>query len=357
MNDALTLLCQLIATPAPSGHECERADIIASFLLRHGIKPQHLGNNVWAQSLHFDNLAPTILLNSHLDTVRPCAGWQRDPHTATIEDGKLYGLGSNDAGASVVALATVFVELARERLPYNLVFAATAEEEISGEGGIASLLPQLPPITAAIVGEPTSMRVAIAERGLMVVRCIAEGVAGHAAHGTGINAIDIALDDIAWLHTQPFERTSTALGRVRVTVTMISGGSQHNVVPDRCMFTVDIRTTDAYTHEEILDVLQRQIRSRIESVSLRLRPSRLPEGHIFVRVAEKLGIECYASPTLSDQALLPMPSIKMGPGDSQRSHTADEYITLDELSAGIGGYRHFLLTLADELRHTPTEEQ
>lgn len=351
MNDALELLCQLIATPAPSRHESQRADIIAEFLRRHGIPSQRIGNNVWARSLHFDESAPAFLLNSHLDTVKPCDGWTHDPYTPTIDDGKLYGLGSNDAGASLVALAVVFSELAFERLPFNLVFAASAEEEISGEGGIASLLPHLPRIEAAIVGEPTAMRMAIAERGLMVVRCVADGVAGHAAHGTGVNAIDVALDDIAWLHTQPFERTSDVLGRVRTTVTVIAAGTQHNVVPDRCSFTVDIRTTDAYTHEEILGTLQRQLRSRIESVSLRLRPSRLPRGHLFERVAERIGIECYASPTLSDQALLPMPSIKMGPGESQRSHTADEFIALDELAGGIEGYRRFLAAVADEMTH------
>lgn len=357
MNAALELLSRLIATPAPSRQEDRRAELIARFLAERRITPHRSGNNVWARSHHWTNSAPTLLLNSHLDTVRPSAGWSRDPFTPTIENGKLYGLGSNDAGACLVALACVFAELATEQLPFNLIFAATAEEEISGDGGITALLPLLPPIDAAIVGEPTSMRMAIAERGLMVLRCVAEGIAGHAAHGTGINAIDIALADIAWLHSQPFDRSSDVLGSVRATVTMIEAGTQHNVVPDRCLFTVDIRTTDAYTHEEILSILECRLRSRIERVSLRLRPSRISDRHAFVRVATQLGIEMYGSPTLSDQALLPMPSIKMGPGDSQRSHTADEYVTLEEISSGIEGYRRFLRALADELANHPLETQ
>lgn len=351
MNDALQLLCRLIATPSPSRQEGAAADVISDFLAKHGMQPYRVGNNVWAQSQLFDQGKPTVLLNSHLDTVQPVLGWTRDPYQPYIEDGKLYGLGSNDAGASLVALAVVFCELAYQQLPFNLVFAASAEEEISGAGGIAKLLEELPSIDAAIVGEPTSMRMAVAERGLMVVRCVAEGIAGHAAHGTGVNAIDIALEDIRWLHTQPFERESDVLGPVRVTVTMITAGTQHNVVPDHCTFTVDIRTTDAYTHEEMLHHLQQQLRSRIESVSLRLRPSRIAADHVLVRVAQRLGIEQYGSPTLSDQALLPMPSVKMGPGDSRRSHTADEYVLLEELAAGIEGYRRYLITLADEICH------
>lgn len=351
MTAAVELLAQLIETYSPSGEEHHAALLIERFLAARNIPSHQSGNNVWACSASFDTSRPTILLNSHLDTVRPVAGWTRNPLSATIEDGRLYGLGSNDAGASLVALAIVFAELWTLPLPYNLVFAATAEEEISGTGGISSILEQLPRLDAAIVGEPTSLRMAVAERGLMVVRCVAEGVAGHAAHSSGINAIDIALDDIAWLHTQPFERTSDLLGRVRATVTMISAGSQHNVIPDRCTFTVDLRTTDAYTHEELLQSLAANLRSYIEQVSLRLRPSRLPTGHAFLRVAERLGIPCYASPTLSDQALLPIPSIKMGPGDSRRSHTADEYIELAELADGIARYREFLVVLAEHLSH------
>jgi acetylornithine deacetylase len=348
MTEALDLLCRLIATPAPSGQEHMRADIVAAYLEECGIPSNRVGNNVWAQSITFDAAKPTLLLNSHLDTVRPCSGWTRDPFTPTIDGDKLYGLGSNDAGASLVSLLVVFSERADQSLPFNLVFAASAEEEISGQGGIALLLPELPRIDAALVGEPTGMRMAIAERGLMVVRCVAHGVAGHAAHGTGVNAIDIALADIAWLHSQPFERTSDVLGPVRATVTMISAGTQHNVIPDRCSYTVDIRTTDAYTHEEIAEILSQHLRSQIERISLRLRPSRLPPGHIFHRIAERLGIEQYASPTLSDQALLPMPSIKMGPGDSTRSHTADEFILLEQFRAGIEGYRNVLDALATE---------
>lgn len=353
MTDALELLCGLIATPSPSKHEDAAADFLEQFLRRHSFQPQRIGNNVWVQAPSFDPSQPTILLNSHLDTVQPCSGWTRNPFEPCIDGGRLYGLGSNDAGASLVALATVFCELAHAELPFNLVFAATAEEEISGSGGIAAVLEHLPTIDAAIVGEPTSMRMAIAERGLMVVRCVAEGIAGHAAHGTGRNAIDIALADVAWLHSQPFDRHSELLGRVRATVTMISAGTAHNVIPDRCSFTIDLRTTDAYTHEELLEQLRARLRSRIESVSLRLRPSRIPQNHAFVQVARRLGIECYGSPTLSDQALLPMPSIKMGPGDSQRSHAPDEFITLDELQCGIEGYCRFLLALAEHLRSHP----
>ncbi len=354
---AIDLLSKLIATPSPSGEEHAAVAIIEQFLASNGIKPERTGNNVWACSAQFDDTKPTILLNSHLDTVRPCAGWTRDPFVPTLEDGKLYGLGSNDAGASVVALAFVFTERWAQSLPFNLVYAATAEEEISGSGGIVSILQRLPRVDAAIVGEPTSLQMAIAERGLMVLRCVAEGVAGHAAHGSGINAIDIALDDIAWLHSQPFERVSDLLGTVRATVTVIEAGSQHNVIPDRCTFTVDLRTTDAYTHEELLQYLQMNLGSRIERVSMRLRPSRIPAGHAFVRTAERLGIRCYGSPTLSDQALLPMPSVKMGPGDSKRSHTADEFVTIDELEAGLALYRRFLDALAQHVSHHPLEER
>ena len=336
---AIGLLKDLIALPSPSGREDRTADRIETFLREEGVTCQRTRNNVWARNRHFDAAKPTLLLNSHHDTVAPNPGWTLDPYTPLEKDGKLYGLGSNDAGAPLVSLLATFLYFYHRRdLPFNLIIAATAEEENSGPNGIERVLPELERVDFAIVGEPTRMQMAIAEKGLVVLDCTARGEAGHAAHGTGRNAIDVALRDIQWLHRYRFPRESKMLGPVRMTVTIIQAGSQHNVIPDTCHFTVDVRTTDAYTNEEVVEIIQNHLESEVRPRSLRLRPSYMPEEHPLVRAARQLGIPLYGSPTTSDQALIPAPSVKLGPGDSLRSHTADEFVEIDELSDGIRLY-------------------
>ncbi len=353
-QDSILLMRQLIAVKSMSGAEEQSASLIESFLRERGVAPQRYLNNVWATGRHYNSTKPSILLNSHHDTVPPVKGWSRDPFEATTDGQRLYGLGSNDAGAALCALAAVFLMMADdEALPFNLIFAASAEEENSGPGGIRALLPQLPPIDCAIVGEPTGMAMAVAERGLLVLDCCAAGRAGHAARDGALNAIDVAMDDIAWLQRYRFRRLSPNLGSVKMTVTCIRAGSVHNVIPDRCEFVVDIRVTDAYTHEEILDVIRSAFKSDVRARSMRLRASGIADNHLFRRAARRLGLRTFGSPTLSDQALLPMPSVKIGPGESARSHGADEYIRLDEVREGLEGYAALLKALAAEVRDDP----
>lgn len=343
MMNAIELLRQLIATESFSRMEGNAADVMSVALAERGIEVKRHLHNVYALNKHFDPDKPTLLLNSHLDTVRPNTGWTRDPFSPDIHDGKLFGLGSNDAGGSVVALAAVFAHFyERKDLAYNLIYAATAEEEVSGANGIASLVGMLPPIDCAIVGEPTEMKMAIAEKGLMVLRCTAIGKGGHAARNEGVNAIGVAMHDIQWFHSYKFERVSDMLGPVKMTVTIINAGSQHNVIPDRCEFTVDIRTTDSYTHDETLEIITSHIRSEIGEVSKRLQPSTIQMAHPLVRAGLSLGLPHYGSPTLSDQSLLRVPSLKLGPGASQRSHTSDEFIYCDEITHGIAIYTALL---------------
>ncbi len=349
-DKALGLLRRLVAVRSFSGEESFAADIMEEFFAGSAFVLSRHGENVIVRSRHFDEGKPIILLNSHLDTVRPVHGWTLDPFVPHIRDEKLYGLGSNDAGGALCSLAVVFHHVSERRdLPFNLVFAATAEEETAGRNGIESVLPHLGRIDMAIVGEPTNMELAIAERGLLVLDCTAHGVAGHAARDIGVNAIDIALKDIQWLHSYRFGKTSALLGDVKMTVTGISGGIQHNVIPDRCTFYVDIRVTDCYTHEEILSTIRSNIASAVEPRSMRLRPSIIEETHVLVQSARKLGVPCFASPTMSDQALVPVPSVKIGPGKSERSHTPDEFILLEELRRGIDGYITFLEQISMEM--------
>lgn len=337
--EAIALLQRLIACPSPSREEQGTADLLAAFLAGHGVEVRRVGHNVWARGRHHDPAKPTLLLNSHHDTVRPVAGWSRDPYAATVEGDRLFGLGSNDAGGALVALVATFL-LHRDRsdLPFNLLLAATAEEEVGGEGGIRSVLPQLGPVHMAIVGEPTGMRMAVAEKGLLVLDCTAHGRSGHAARNEGDNAILRALPDIQWFRDHRFARTSPTLGEVRMSVTMVQAGTAHNVVPDRCQFTVDIRVTDAYTLQEVLDEVRAHVRCEVQPRSLRLAPSGIAMDHPLVRAGKAIGIETFGSPTLSDQAFLTLPSIKLGPGLSERSHTADEHILLSELRDGVAGY-------------------
>lgn len=344
MNRYIELLQRLIATPSLSHQESLTAEILSAFLYNHGVQQvERKHNNIWATNLHFDPTKPTILLNSHHDTVRPSSSYTRDPYSPDIEDGKLYGLGSNDAGASVVSLIATFIELySRTDLSHNLILAITGEEEISGANGIESILPLLPELSFAIVGEPTGMQLAIAERGLLVIDFTAHGRAGHAARQEGDNAIYRALRDIEWLRTHDFERKSELFGSVGVNVTIISAGTQHNVIPAECRFTADVRVTDRYTLKEVIDEIRAGVESDLTPRSVRLKPSYISPEHPIVQAGLALGRTTYGSPTSSDQALLCVPSLKMGPGDSARSHSADEYILLSEIEQAIEQYTTML---------------
>lgn len=345
-DDAIELLKKLIATPSFSGEERDTAALLVQYFEDKKIPVRRHANNVWTVNAHYDEAKPTLLLNSHHDTVKPNSGYSRDPFSPAVEDGRLYGLGANDAGGPLTSLIAAFVHFYNRRdLAYNLVFAASAEEEISGDNGIVSILDKLPALDAALVGEPTQMRMAVAEKGLMVLECTAEGRSGHAARTEGENAIYAALDDIQWFRTYAFPRESAALGPVKMTVTVIGAGEQHNVVPDACTFTVDVRSTDAYTNREILQVIRDHVRAKVQPRSTRLNPSFIPPDHPMVRAGKALGLQQYGSPTLSDQAFLSVPSMKMGPGKSARSHTADEFIGLKEIEEGIETYIKLLTNI------------
>lgn len=338
-HKSLELLQQLISTPSFSREEDKTAEIINNFFIRNGVKTQRKLNNVWARNLHFNPAKPTILLNSHHDTVKPNSGYTRDPFKPAIEDGKLYGLGSNDAGGCLVSLMATFLNFyKKENLKYNLIIACTAEEENSGVNGVESILDELGPINFAVVGEPTLLDLAISEKGLLVVDCVAYGKSGHAAREEGENAIYNAMQDMEWFKTFSFPKVSDYLGKVKMTVTVINAGTQHNVIPDKCHYTVDIRVTDVYSHEEIMDIIQSNVKSEVKARSLRLKSSRIDPEHPFVKAGVKLGRKTYGSPTTSDQAVISAPSLKFGPGDSARSHSADEFIYLHELKDGIELY-------------------
>ncbi|HEY0656624.1 MAG TPA: M20 family metallo-hydrolase [Chryseosolibacter sp.] len=340
---AIDLLQKLIAIPSFSREEDKTAEVLQEFFREQNIPAERKGNNVWARNEHFNPALPTILLNSHHDTVKPNPGYTRDPFKPSIENGTLFGLGSNDAGGPLVSLIATFVHFYRHRnLKYNFVLAATAEEEISGTGGIESIWGLLPQIDFAIVGEPTLCQMAIAEKGLMVLDCIARGKSGHAAREEGVNALYEAMNDIEWIRNYKFPKVSQTLGAIKMTVTIINAGKQHNVVPAECNFTIDVRVTDQYTLEEVLEVVKTNIKAEVTPRSLRMRSSGIALDHPLVAAAKGLGIELYGSPTTSDQALIPVPSVKMGPGDSARSHTADEYIHLAEVRQGIDTYIQLL---------------
>lgn len=346
---AINLLEQLIAIPSFSKEEDKTAIVLQGFFKQFDIPAERKGNNVWARNKHFNQALPTILLNSHHDTVRPNSAYTRDPFKSEIVDGKLYGLGSNDAGGPLVCLIVAFLNFyERQDLPFNLVVAATAEEEISGSEGIESIWELLPKIDYAIVGEPTLCHMAVAEKGLMVLDCTVTGKAGHAARDEGINAIYEAMKDIEWLRTYRFPQVSPTLGEIKMTTTIIQAGRQHNVVPAECTFTVDVRVSDQYSLEDVLAVIEKNVKATVKPRSLRMRPSGIPGDHPLVLAASKLGIPLYGSPTTSDQALIPVPSVKIGPGDSARSHTADEFIYVQEIVKGIDTYIALLKSLEDE---------
>ncbi len=335
-NKALDLLKALIRTPSFSGEEKNVSLILQNWLKAAGVKFHISGNNVWAQNQFFDDSKPTVLLNSHMDTVKPNKGYTRDPFSPDIEDEKLYGLGSNDAGGPLISLLSTFLYFYDyKELKYNLLITITAEEESSGSNGLNSLLKELPQLDFAVVGEPTGMQLAIAEKGLLVIDAYAPGKAGHAAHENTENAIYNALDDITLLRHYTFEKVSPLLGKVKMTVTQIKAGEQHNVVPNSCHFVIDVRVNDKYTNREIFEMLASQTKSKLVARSFHLNPSSIAETHPFVQAGLKWGREMYGSPTLSDQSVLNIPSLKMGPGDSKRSHSANEYIYVDELKEGI----------------------
>lgn len=335
------LLSELISIPAVSREESQKADALERYMLAQGLAPQREANNLWCVGKTMLPNRPTVLLNAHIDTVKPVSGWQRPPHVPTLEGDRLYGLGTNDCGGGLVALLFAFMRLDRMdegQLPYNLVYLASAEEEVSGCNGVERALPLLPHIDVAIVGEPTGMRPAIAEKGLMVLDCTAHGVSGHAARNEGVNAIYAALSDIEWLRTHQFERVSPLLGPVKMSVTQVNAGTQHNVVPDACTFVVDVRTNECYSNQEVLDYITNHLTSDVKARSTRLNSSSIPDSHPLIQRCVALGGRPFGSPTLSDQALMPFPSFKLGPGDSARSHTADEYICLSELDAALNFY-------------------
>lgn len=338
-SDSIALLKSMISTPSLSREEEHTAALIRQFFHTHEIPTEQVGNNIIAYNQFHSADKPYILLNSHHDTVKANPGYTKDPFQPLVVDGKLYGLGSNDAGGCLVSLIAAFRYFyAHQDLPFNLCLIASAEEEVSGKNGVEEAYKHVPACSFAIVGEPTLLNLAVAEKGLMVLDCAAHGQSGHAAREEGINAIYLALEDIAWFRSFQFPKLSSFLGPVKMNVTMIDAGSQHNVVPALCKYVVDVRSTDVYTNQEILDIIKSHVKSEVIARSTRLNPSTIAVDHPIVQSGIKLGKEIYGSPTMSDQALLPIPSIKVGPGDSARSHTADEFIYLHEIEDGIAFY-------------------
>ena len=339
---AVELLKHLIATPSVSRSEEMAANIMEQAIRDLGFQPRREANNVWALDPHFDENRPTLLLNAHLDTVKPVATWTRNPYCPEQDGDVLYGLGSNDCGGGLVSLLQVFAWLTAKEQPYNVIYLASAEEEVSGKDGISRVLPLLPPVEIAIVGEPTGMQPAIAEKGLMVLDVVAHGTSGHAARGEGVNAIYEALEDLHFLHTHKFRKVSDLLGPTIMNVTMIHAGTQHNVVPDRCEMVVDIRTNEFYQNEFVFEFLKKHLKSEVTARSFRLHSSRIDPQHPIVRRCKSMGMKPFGSPTLSDQALMSFPSLKLGPGESSRSHSADEFIRISEIAAAIETYIRLL---------------
>ncbi|PRD46727.1 M20 family metallo-hydrolase [Sphingobacterium haloxyli] len=346
IDEATSLLKQLIALPSFSKEEDDTADLLCRFFHARGIAYERTGNNVWAYNKYTAETKPFILLNSHHDTVRPNSGYTKDPFDPVVIEGKLFGLGSNDAGGCLVSLIAAFLYYyEREDLQYNLCLLASAEEEISGKNGIEEAIKHIKPMDFAIVGEPTQLQMAVAEKGLMVLDCEAAGVAGHAAREEGENAIYKAIEAIDWFRTFQFPKISSYLGPIKMTVTVVNGGVQHNVVPASCTFVVDVRTTDVYSNQQVLDIIKRHVSVSVSPRSTRLNPSAIELEHPIVQSGVRLGAKTFGSPTMSDQALLPFPSVKVGPGDSARSHAADEHIFLLEIEEGIVFYVDLLKSI------------
>ncbi|MDO5461788.1 MAG: M20 family metallo-hydrolase [Bacteroidales bacterium] len=338
VNQAVELLKVLVSTPSISREESDATDRLQLFIERGAPvrfeMHRHL-NNLWCIAPGYDPLRPTLLLDAHIDTVKPVGSWSKHPFTPTVEGDIIYGLGTNDDGASLVTMLQVFYKLCEYPQQYNTIFLVSAEEEVSGKNGIESVMPLLPPVSCAIIGEPTGMNPAVAEKGLMVLDCTAKGVSGHAARNEGVNAIYKAIEDINWFKNYKFQNSSELLGDVKMTVTQINAGKQHNVIPDSCSYVVDIRSNECYSNNDLLGIIEKNVGSEVKARSTRLNSSSIATGHPLVKRAIELGRKPFGSPTLSNQALLHIPTLKMGPGDSSRSHTANEYIRISEIREGI----------------------
>ena len=342
VSDAVQLLKKLIATPSVSRNEKDAADIMEQTIRSYGFEPQREANNLWIIDPHYDESRPTLLLNAHIDTVKPVTSWSRDPFSPDVEDGVLYGLGSNDCGGGLCSLLQIFRMLTEKPQSYNLIYLASAEEEVSGKDGITRALPLLPHIDLAIVGEPTGMNPAVAEKGLMVLDVIAHGKSGHAARNEGVNAIYEALDDMRWIRDYKFEKVSEFLGPTKMTLTVVNAGTQHNVIPDKCTMLVDIRTNEFYDNEEVYEFIRQHLKSEVKAHSFRLKSSRIDPEHPLIRKCVAMGMKPFGSPTLSDQALMHFPSFKLGPGESSRSHSANEFIRISEIRDAIAKYETLL---------------
>ena len=342
VSDAVQLLKKLIATPSVSRNEKDAADIMEQTIRSYGFEPQREANNLWIIDPHYDESRPTLLLNAHIDTVKPVASWSREPFSPDVEDGVLYGLGSNDCGGGLCSLLQIFRMLTEKPQSYNLIYLASAEEEVSGKDGITRALPLLPHIDLAIVGEPTGMNPAVAEKGLMVLDVIAHGKSGHAARNEGVNAIYEALDDMRWIRDYKFEKVSEFLGPTKMTLTVVNAGTQHNVIPDKCTMLVDIRTNEFYDNEEVYEFIRQHLKSEVKAHSFRLKSSHIDPEHPLIRKCVAMGMKPFGSPTLSDQALMHFPSFKLGPGESSRSHSANEFIRISEIRDAIAKYETLL---------------
>ena len=342
VSDAVDLLKKLISTPSVSRNEKEAADIMEQTIRSYGFEPHREANNIWIIDPHYDESRPTLLLNAHIDTVKPVASWTRNPFSPDIEDGVLYGLGSNDCGGGLCSLLQIFRMLTAKPQQYNLIYLASAEEEVSGKDGITRALPLIPHIDLAIVGEPTGMNPAVAEKGLMVLDVIAHGKSGHAARNEGVNAIYEALDDMRWIRDYKFEKVSEFLGPTKMTLTVVNAGTQHNVIPDKCTMLVDIRTNEFYDNEEVYEFIRQHLKSEVKAHSFRLKSSRIDPEHPLIRKCVAMGMKPFGSPTLSDQALMHFPSFKLGPGESSRSHSANEFIRISEIRDAIAKYETLL---------------
>ena len=342
VSDAVELLKKIIATPSVSRNEKDAADIMEQTIRSYGFEPQREANNIWIIDPHYDESRPTLLLNAHIDTVKPVASWTRDPFSPDVEDGVLYGLGSNDCGGGLCSLLQIFRMLTEKPQHYNLIYLASAEEEVSGKDGITRALPLLPHIDLAIVGEPTGMNPAVAEKGLMVLDVIAHGKSGHAARNEGVNAIYEALDDMRWIRDYKFEKVSEFLGPTKMTLTVVNAGTQHNVIPDKCTMLVDIRTNEFYDNEEVFEFIRQHLKSEVKAHSFRLKSSRIDPEHPLIKKCVAMGMKPFGSPTLSDQALMHFPSFKLGPRESSRSHSANEFIRISEIRDAITKYETLL---------------
>ena len=338
-NDAVELLKDLIAIPSISRNEDKAADKLAEYLTMWGLPYGREGNNLWVGCPDWDNNRPTVMLNAHIDTVKPVSSWTRDPFQPTQEGDLIYGLGSNDCGGGLVSLLQTYRIMLHRPRNYNLLWVASAEEEVSGPNGFSRVLSKLPGIAVAIVGEPTSMQPAIAEKGLMVIDGYAYGKSGHAARNEGVNAIYEALDDLVWLRDYKFRKESPLLGPTKMTVTIVEGGTQHNVIPDTLHFVIDVRTNEYYQNEYLFEFLcKKMTKCELRARSFRLHSSSIPQDHPLIKRCIERGMQPFGSPTLSDQALMPFPSLKLGPGDSSRSHSADEFIKISEIQQAIDTY-------------------